>query len=168
MNKEKIDPQIQSDLFAANKEKVISAIEKIKDKGNELYLPSLFELLANTQEEEITAEIQKLLGTVKSKEAIPYFAEALENEKLKPAQKSIIAACWQNGLDFADYLPIFVEIVINEEWETAFEAFTVIENIDRLPQPDVTEKLTRRINTALETASGQNRYFLEEILVKIG
>jgi len=167
MNTKKLDPQIKTDLFASNTEQVISAINRIKERGNKLYLPMLFELLASQPEEEVEKDIQKLLGTVKSKDSVPYFAEALENKKFKSIRRSVLTACWQNGLDFADYLPLFVQIVINEEWETAFEAFTVIENMDRLPEPPIVEQLTERIDLALKTATGQNKYFLEEILVKI-
>lgn len=168
MNAEKLDPHIKTDLFATNTERVLSAINRIKEKGNKHYLPMLFELLASHPKNEVEKEIVKLLGTIKSKDTVPYFADALENEKYKPIQKSILTACWQNGLDFADYWPLFVEIVINEKWETAFEAFTVIENMDYLPEPQIVVQLTGQIQSALETASGQKRYFLEEILVKIG
>lgn len=167
MNAEKLDPQIKTDLFASNTERVLSAITRIKEKGNKLYLTMLFELLASQPEDEVEKEIQKLLGTIKSEDTVPFFAEALENEKFKPIQKTILTACWQNGLDFANYLPLFVEIVISEQWETAFEAFTVIENMDHLPEPQTVKQTSERILAALTTATGQNKYFLEEILVKI-
>ncbi|HKI89750.1 MAG TPA: hypothetical protein VKA38_12040 [Draconibacterium sp.] len=109
-----------------------------------------------------------MLGAIKSKDTVPLFAEALENEKFKAIQKTILTACWQNGLDFAAYLPLFVEIVISEQWETAFEAFTVIENMDHLPGPQTVKQASERIHIALATATGQNKYFLEEILMKIG
>ena len=167
MNIEKLDTRIKNDLFATDSERVISAINRIKEKGNKLYLPILFELLASQPENEVEKEIQKLLGTIKSKDTIPYFTDALINKKFKTIQKSLLIACWQNGLDFAGYWPLFVEIVINEDWETAFEAFTVIENMDHLPEKETVERLINQIKTALKTASGQKEYFLQEILVKL-
>ncbi|HKI89749.1 MAG TPA: hypothetical protein VKA38_12035 [Draconibacterium sp.] len=47
MSTEKLDPQIKTDLFATNTERVIGAINRIKEKGNKYYLPMLFELLAS-------------------------------------------------------------------------------------------------------------------------
>ena len=167
MNTEKLDPQIKNNLFNSNPERVISAINRIEEKGNKLYLPLLFELLASNPENEVEKEIQKLLGTVKSKDTVPYFTEALKEERFKSIQKILLTACWQNGLDFTAYWPLFVDIVISEEWETAFEAFTVIENMDYLPETETVEQLTHQIRSALKTATGQKEYFLQEILVKL-
>lgn len=167
MNTEKLDTQIKTNLFSSNTERVISAIALLKEKGNKQYLPLLFELLASQPENKIVKEIEELLGSIKSKESVPYFAKALEDDKFKSIQKSILTACWQNGLDFADYWPLFVEIVIQEEWETAFEAFTVIENMAILPEPRIAEELTKRINSAVKTTTGHKEYFLQEMLVKL-
>lgn len=167
MNTQKLDSHIKNDLFATNTERVISAINRIKERGNKLYLPMLFELLASQPEAEVEKEIEKLLSTVKSKDTVPYFAEALENEKFKSIQKTLLTACWQNGLDFANYLPVFVEIVITGTWENAFEAFTVIDNLEHLPDPQIVDQTIDRIHLALKTANEQNQYFLREILVKI-
>ena len=167
MSTQKLDSHIKNDLFATNTNKVISAINRIKERGNKLYLPILFELLASQPEAEVEKEIEKLLSTVKSKDTVPYFAEALENEKFKSIQKTLLTACWQNGLDFSNYLPVFVEIVITGTWENAFEAFTVIDNMEYLPEPQVVDQVIDRIHIALKTANEQNQYFLREILVKI-
>lgn len=167
MSTQKLDTHIKNDLFATNTERVISAIDRIKVRGNKFYLPMLFELLASQPEADVEKEIEQLLSTVKSKESVPFFVEALENEKFKSIQKALLTACWQNGLDFSNYLPVFVEIVITETWETAFEAFTVIENMEYLPEPQMVDRVTNRIHHALKTATGQNQYFLQEILVKL-
>lgn len=167
MSTQKLDTHIKNDLFATNTERVISAINRIKERGNKLYLPMLFELLASQPETDVEKEIEQLLSTVKSKETVPFFVEALENEKFKSIQKTLLTACWQNGLDFSNYLPVFVEIVISETWETAFEAFTVIENMEYLPDPQMVDQVTDRIHHALKTATEQNQYFLQEILVKL-
>ena len=167
MNTQKLDPHIKNDLFATNTDRVISAINQIKERGNKLYLPMLFELLASQPEAEIETEIEKLLCTVKAKDTVPYFADALANEKFKSIQKSLLTACWQNGLDFANHLPVFVEIVITEAWETAFEAFTVIDNMEHLPEQQIIDQVIDRIHLALKTAPEKNQYFLREILVRI-
>jgi hypothetical protein len=167
MSTDKLDPQIKTDLFSSNTDRVISAITLLKEKGNKLYLPLLFELLASQPENEIVNAIETLLGSVKLEDSVPYFIEALENDKFKSIHKSILTACWQNGLDFAMYWPLFVEVVIREEWETSFEAFTVIENMDNLPEPEIAKQLIKRIESALKITTGQKEYFLQEILVKL-
>ncbi|QGY45512.1 hypothetical protein GM418_18100 [Maribellus comscasis] len=167
MNQEKLNKNIQAELFSTNQATVIAAIQKISVQGNKLYIPILLDLLLSNREEEIEKEITKLLGNVKAKTTVPIFIEALENKKYIPIKKAILTACWQNGLDYHDYLPVFVNIVINDNWENAFEAFTVVDNLEYLPSDEIIEKTKRIIASALKTADTQKAYFLNEILAKI-
>ena len=167
MNQLKIDEQIKKNLFSANTDVVISALESIKNKGNKLYIPILFDLLNSAPGPEIETDIKSLLETVKDKDSINTFMRALEDEKFKPIRKSILVACWQNGLDFSTFLPVFVDLVIKEDWETAFEAFTVIDNLEYLPNEDIINISKAKIQTALPFANEQVNYFLKEILLKL-
>lgn len=167
MNKEKLDQNIKAKLFSANSDIVISAINKIKVKGNKHYIPILFDLLLSDLEKEVEKEITNLLETVKVKDTAEIFVQALENEKYKSIRKIILIACWQNGLEYQPYLPVFVDVIIKEEWETAFEAFTVIDNMEFLPEKGIINQTKHKINTALKTATDKKEYFLQEILLKI-
>jgi hypothetical protein len=167
MTQEKLDEQIKRNLFSANSSIVISAIEAIQKKGNKLYIPILFDLLNSSPEPEIETEIKNLLETVKDKTTINSFMRAIEDDKYKPIRKSILIACWQNGLDFSTFLPVFVDLVINEDWEIAFEAFTIIDNLEYLPSPEIINKTIDQIRKALPNANEQKSYFLNEILLKL-
>lgn len=167
MNQGKINEQIKTNLFSANTDVVISAIEAIQKKGNKLYMPLLFDLLNSSPGPEIETEIKNLLGTVKDKESINSFMRAIEDKRYKNIRKSILVACWQNGLDFSTFLPVFIDLVINEEWEIAFEAFTVIDHLEYLPSNEIIKKTVTKINIALPAANEQKRYFLSEILEKL-
>lgn len=167
MKQEKIDEQIKKNLFSANTNVVISAIESIQKKGNKLYIPMLLDLLNSSPETEIETEIKNLLGTIKDKETVNSFMRAIEDEKYKLIRKSILTACWQNGLDFSTFLPVFIDLIINEDWEIAFEAFTVIDNMEFLPGTEIIKTSVAKINLAIPNASEQNKYFLNEILVKL-
>ena len=167
MKQEKIDEQIKKNLFSANTEIVISALEAIERKGNKLYLPILFDLLNSSPELEIKTEIKNLLGTVKDKESINSFLRAIEDDKYKPIRKDLLTSCWQNGLDFSTFLPVFIDLIIHEDWEIAFEAFTVIDNLEFLPGQEITKISVAKINAAIPTATDQSKYFLNEILAKL-
>ena len=136
----------------------------MKESGNKEYLPILFELLVAGCETDVESEIQKLLGTVKDKETIPIFVEALQNEHYKPIRKKVAMMCWQNGLDFSASIEVFVDLVINEDWDTAFEAFTVIDNMEHFPSPEVMKPLKIKIAGALKEADEKKAYMLEELL----
>jgi hypothetical protein len=40
---------------------------------------------------------------------------------------SLVAACWQSGLDFSGHLRIFAKLFILSDYITSLEAFTVLE-----------------------------------------
>ncbi|WP_319480155.1 hypothetical protein [uncultured Draconibacterium sp.] len=164
MNKTKINPTIKTQLFSADKDQVLAALNKLKETGNKDYLPILFELMVAGCEVEIENQIQKLLGTVKDKETIPVFITALQEEHFQPIRRNIATACWQNGLDFSDNIEVFVDLVINENWETAFEAFTVIDNIENFPSAEVMKPIKLKIARALKVSDEKRAYMLEELL----
>lgn len=167
MATQKIDATIRENLFSTNTKTVISALNKVKEKGNSLYLTILFDLLNSNPEKEIEDEIKTILATVKNKDSVVNFMQAIEDKKYRSIQKSILEACWQNGLDFSEYLPVFVDKVITEDWEIAFEAFTIIDNLRLFPDKEIVDKTSKRIMTAIKTANEQKSYFLQEILTKI-
>ncbi|WP_297093564.1 hypothetical protein [uncultured Draconibacterium sp.] len=164
MNKTKINQAIKTQLFSADQEQVLAALNKLKESGNKDYLPILFELMVAGCEAEVERQIQKLLGTIKDKETIPVFISALQEEHYQPIRKNIATVCWQNGLDFSDNIEVFVDLVINENWETAFEAFTVIDNMEHFPSPEVMKPLKLKIARALKVSDEKRAYMLEELL----
>jgi hypothetical protein len=164
MTNRKLDKKIETDLFSAQSETVISALNSLKEKGNVHYLPLLFDLLKSSPEENVGEEIKKILGNLKVREAAPVLVEALQEKKYIDIRKPLATACWQNGLDFKNHLPVFVTLVIEEDFETGFEAFTVIESMEKYPEGEVITEVTDQIHEALQSADEQKKYFLHEIL----
>lgn len=164
MKQPKINAAIREKLFSSNTATVVAAIQSLKESGNKEYLPILFELLMAQPEESVQEEILKLLGSVKDKETIPVFIEALQNQKYTSIRKAITTVCWQNGMDFSMYFEVFTDLIINEEWDVAFEAFTVIENLEHFPPPEEMKGIKLKIAGALKSANEQKQYFLEELL----
>lgn len=162
-----INKKLGQDLFSANPETVISAINRIKEVGNKFYIPLFFDLLNTRPEPEIEREIMALLSTVKEKDTVNTFMRAVEDEKYKPIRKSILTACWQNGLDFSTLLPVFINLIISEPWEVAFEAFTIVDNLEHFPGEAIINTSIQKIEAALPAADGQKQYFLNEILLKL-
>ena len=167
MKEDKINQRLQQDLFSPRTEIVLEALRQIKQNGNRLYIPLLFDLLVSSPGQEVEKEIKDILGTIKDKQSINGFMRGIEDKKYQSIRKTILTACWQNGLDFSTFLPVFIDLIINEEWEIAFEAFTVIDNLDMLPGEAIIKISTGKINKALETANEQKQYFLNEVLIKL-
>ena len=167
MNNNKINQQIKINLFSPKTEIVLDALKQIKSVGNSLYIPILFDLLVTSPEQEIEQEIKSILGNVKDKQSVNSFMRGIEDEKYKSIRKTILTACWQNGLDFSTFLPVFIDQIINENWEVAFEAFTIADNLEVLPGEPVLSASIQKIENAIESLPEQKQYFLNEILVKM-
>lgn len=167
MNGRNTDKNLEARLLSGRSVTVVSALEEIKVRGNVAYLPLLFDILNSDPDEQVEKEILKILGTLKIQDAVPVMAEALQSSRYQAIRKQLATACWQNGLDFKNYLPVFVDLVINEEWETGFEAFTVIENLEKLPEKEIIDISAAKIEHAMPNASDKKRYFLQEILILI-
>ncbi len=167
MNTEKTDPKIRENLFSNKTEIVVSAINSIEEKGNKSYIPILFDLLNSDPEKEIAEKISKLLATVKDEKTTASFIDAITDEKYRSIRKLILTTCWQNGLNYSNYLPVFIDIIINDDWENAFEAFTIIDNLELLPEQKTVDKAIMKIESAMESATEQKAYFLNEILTKL-
>ena len=167
MKEDKINQQIKLNLFSSRTEVVMEALKQVKSVGNRLYIPLLFDLLVLSPEQEIEKEIKNILGTIKDKQTVNSFMRGIEDDKYKSIRKAILIACWQNGLDFSTFLPVFIDLIINEDWEIAFEAFTVIDNLEILPGDPILRISIEKINMAHENVTDQRKYFLNEVLIKL-
>ena len=164
MVKEKLDSNIQKQLFSANSEETISGLQAIKKEGNKLYLPVLFDLLLSNPEKEVESEILKILGSVKKEDTVPVFIAALKDKKYRSLRKKLLTACWQNGLDFRDHLPVFIDCIIEEDWPVGFEAFTVVESMESFPKQEIVQATSASINRAMPRCDDKKKYLLQEIL----
>lgn len=158
------EKKIKEKLFSKNSESVISALNRLKETGRITHLPLLFDLLNSTPEPQIEKEILFILNNLKIKEAVVKIIEAIENPEYLSIRKKIISCCWQNGLDFKNHLPLFADLMIEGDWETAFEAFTVIENMENMPEQKIIDVAAGKIREALKSADDQKKYFLTESL----
>lgn len=163
MSEININKQIAGSLFSTDLQMVLSGLNRLKEEGNHLYLPILFDILLSNPAKEVEQEIKKILASVKGEESIPVFMKAVADEKYQKIQKTLLESCWQNGLYFGNYLSELIEIVINNKMEIAFEAFTIIENLEKLPAENLVNKGLEIIDAELNNKKTNNEFFLTEI-----
>jgi hypothetical protein len=158
---------VLANLKSADPELVLNTVEKIRESGNTLILEGLIELLHSTGVPEIRQSVLTLLSDLKNKVCVPVLVAAITNEKYTDIRKDLVGCCWQNGLDYSEYLPLFIGLVINEEFQISFEAFTLIENMYGRIEDDVLDIETIKINEALKAASDEKAYLLNSLLTII-
>jgi len=156
--------EILSNLKSADPDFVLETINRIRESGNHYILEGLIDLLHDTDVPEIKKSVLNLLSELKNKESVPTFIEAIKSEKYAGERKDLVACCWQNGLIYNEYLPAFIDLIINEEFQIAFEAFTVIENMFGRIEDEIIDKEVIKVTEALKYASEQKTYLLNGLL----
>ena len=116
-------------LQSADSLKVIETLEELRVSGKASDIPVLIELLHLSTNPEIISKITGLFSTLKESDAVPLIVEAIQNQKYAPELKELVASCWENGLDYSNYLTLFIDLLIESDFMVAFEAYTVIVNM---------------------------------------
>ncbi len=89
-------------------------------------LEDLIELLT-AEEREKKDEALKML---KNEKAQQFLLDSIHNADNEEHLSVLVAACWESGLDFTSHFSEFISLVVDCDYMTAIEAFTVIENIE--------------------------------------
>lgn len=161
---QKKDDKIISELHSQDSVNVIDAIQGLRDGGNAEYIPVLVELLHSTENKEIEQKILTLLSDLKDIDVIPELVNAIQNKKYGNELRELTAICWENGLDFSQYLGIFVDLVIEEEFEVALEAFTVIENMAGVISDSDKQTQIEKIEKAMDRVDEMKKNFLNDLI----
>jgi hypothetical protein len=128
---------IIANLKSENPDIVIKGIEEFKENGSSAHFSILMNLLHETTNNEIKKKIIILFSELKSTDTVPLLMSSIQNKEYKEELKELVSCCWQNGLNYSSYLPIFVDLVIKEEFSVAFEALTVVENMYGKIDPEI-------------------------------
>lgn len=156
--------QILKGLESTDSLKVIETLEELRVAGKVSDIPILIELLHLTQTPEIKSKIIDLFANLKESDAIPLIMEAIRNQKYAPELKDLLACCWENGLDYSNYLTLFVDLLIESDFQIAFEAYTVIMNIEQNISQEIIDRQVERLETALRATSDLKRQLLLDVV----
>lgn len=155
--------QVQA-LRSGNRSAILGALRELRRDGNVSILPDLFELLLEQEDEQVRGEIVSVLNDLKKKEAAPILAEAIANPAYAGIQNLLVSACWQNGLAYGKYINIFVEVAISGTYDTAIEAFTVIEETAGDLEQEQREQLIHVIKSRMQEVEEQKKPLLSELI----
>lgn len=119
---------ILATLENSSDEQAISMLLDLRESGGLYLLPVLFNILLSKRSEPLKKVVVEFITDIKDKNASLQFVQFLQSNYTHHNVTDIVAVCWQSRLDFSEHLDIFFEILCGAEYQTAFEAFTVIEN----------------------------------------
>lgn len=146
----KLQGQIQS-LHSGNKSAILNTLKELRSLGRVSILPEIFQVMLVQEDEQIVEELTSFLNDLKDPEAAEVLAKAVANPEYKSIQTVLTAACWQNGLSYGKHLGIFAEVLITADYETALEAYTVLE--EAIGEVDIPERqqLSTQLKSRLDT-----------------
>lgn len=128
MEKKKLNSEIVRRLRSDKQNLVIPVLNHLRKSIHPAaYLPEVIYLLLVTKNTETRQELSLFLNDIKDPDGIPHIIDALSDDQYKPIWNIIISACWQSSLDWSKNLDPFITIFLKEDYLTALEAFSVIE-----------------------------------------
>jgi len=150
------------DLNLKDNKLVIENIEKLRAKGNINDLPAILDYLTAPSNAEVEKALYNFLFDIKDAKAVEPIIAAIQNDKYLPIQKKLIEMCWQSSLKFAKHTGLFVDLLINGDFEIAFEALTVIENMEEALDSKSKEHEMAKLKNAISTVSEDRKGWLHE------
>jgi hypothetical protein len=90
--------------------------------------------------------------------------EAIQNQKYAPELKELVSSCWENGLNYSNYLSLFIDLLIENDLEVAFEAYTVIMNNEHKIDQEIIDKEVERLEKALPAMSETKRQLMLDVI----
>lgn len=149
---------ILKQLASNDMEVVKSAIEQVKQEGDISIAAELLDILQQSQDTAVITNLTALLSDVKDSDFKTILMDKLINATSDTGKANLLRICWESAIDFSEYLDVFVDMLLNEDFITALEASTVIENLGgKIPE----EKLVAAIKR-LENNKDEDKSFLLE------
>ncbi len=114
---------------SGNTNKIVEHIKILRKTGGSEIILLVLDLLDKTASEEVRAVIINLINDLKDPKCIPAIAEYLAKNPNHSSIKDVTTSCWMSGLDYSEHLEDFAKVFVNGDYETSFEALTVIEEM---------------------------------------
>lgn len=150
------------DLNLKDDKLVLESIEKLRSKGNINDLPTILDYLLDPSNPEIEKALYSFIYDIKDPKAVEPIIAAIQNDKYLTIQKKLIEMCWQSSLKFAKHIGVFVDLLIKGDFEIAFEALTVIENMEESLDSKSKEQEMAKLKDAISTVSEDRKTWLHE------
>jgi predicted metal-dependent peptidase len=164
MTNKKLNDLWLKNLYSTNEQEVLTTIEKISDSGNSDYLPALFDLLNSHQSNDVKKTITQLLSSLKHTNAVPMLVKAINDDKLMDIREYLVRSCWENGLDFSNYLSTFIDLLIHGDYMVAFEAYTVIESCEGTISKTSMQEYLDQLRDALASVGEERQTLIHHII----
>lgn len=159
------DKAVEKNIKALNSDNPLVLKEtliNIRENGDNVYIPILIDLLLKHKDDDKADLIRSFIADIKSTYLKEIIIDCLENKKYEEINKELISICWESAVDFSEHISFFIDLVITSEFNSAFEALTVIENLEGNVEKDVIKEEISKLKSAINTADEARKYLIYE------
>ena len=150
-------------LNSGRDEVIIETLTDLRNKGSDEVLPAVFTVLAESRSQKVADQLSEFLNDLNNKVNPDIIITSLKTHESGMNYDKMISSCWQNGIDFSKHLDFFVDIAVKKDYNTAIEAFSVIEENLSLLSIAERENLADYLNTHLPAKDQSKNKLLQEL-----
>jgi len=158
--KQSIIEKLNSDNPLDLKETLI----ELREKGDSEYIPLLFDLLLKYHNSNITSTIKSFISDIKDSSLKEILINSIRNEKFKSIKKDLLTICWESRFDFSEHLNLFVDCIVYDDFISAFEALTVIENLNTNITEETKNEQISRLKEAILKADKTKQQLIHDAI----
>jgi hypothetical protein len=128
MDKSQGIKKLEEKLKSNNPSAIADTINHLRDeKPFRGAVKLIVELLDKTDNHVLVSLIKNFLNDLKDKDCQNEIIAELSGTYSNSTIASIAASCWQSGLDYSGYTPVFASLFLKGDFQIALECFTVLE-----------------------------------------
>ena len=163
VNNQKIR-ELKDNLSKKDTAILLQTLKEVKMEGNYSLIPYLVYVLKNTSNPDIENEIIGILNNINLQSSVPYLVDSIKDTEDKKILNILISSCWKNGLDFSDYLEVFVDQFLHYDFDISLEAFTVIENATTKSGVKENDRMIVYLNNNYDNVSKEKKLLIRELV----
>ncbi|WP_372754391.1 hypothetical protein [Labilibaculum sp.] len=151
-------------LSSTDTKVVINSINQLREEGKPKDILLLLDVMLSKSETEIQSAIHNFLADLKNQESAQIIIDAIQNQKYVSIRKHLISTCWESSISFSNHISTFVDVLIESDFETSFEAFTVIENLtDKISEESKPIEMAK-LKDAIPSVTADKKGMLHEAI----
>lgn len=154
-NKEDILKRLVSEDAALQ----LEAVNEMKAARDMSVVPELLNLLSPEKGHQTITALINLLADIKENSFREILIARIRATPDSATRALLLRICWESSLDYSDYAGLFADILINDDFTTALEAATVIEETFH----NLTDEQRESLHRSLQSLPAEKQFLIENL-----